>query len=218
MPDLIEPRAEAPQPQEPTVDPSQQPAGEPSGISEPLLQVPALQGIMAGTPPALSVNIKAFEKNPVAELIVKNKDPLMQAGMGFYQSMSGDLGVIYNSLHIHPEDLQAADKAGKLTAIAPPFDSVNAEISKSGLGNPALRPTNVPKAPRGPVLKAPPQSGQMVSPEPAPQPAPAVRQATAALQKSVLGVRAKNLQAGGPTSGPAPGAGRLLNSILRPAV
>lgn len=213
---LIEPRdpAQASQP-DPTAPPA--PEAEPSGLPQPLLEIPAMQAIMAGSPPAVSANIEKFSKDPAAKLIVENKDALMGAGVGFYKSLSGELGVIFNQLKIHPEDLQAADKMGKLPTIAPSFDSVNHEVSKSGLKNPVLRPANV-GAPAQPTLKAPPQSAQMVSPAPAPQPAPQVKQATAALQKQILGLRAKNTQPGAPTSGAAPGAGRLLNSILKPAV
>lgn len=225
---LIEPRAQVPSPDQPVISPEPISASPPAPdegqgektptLPEPLLKVPAIQAVMAGAPPALSANIKQFAKNPAAKLISANKDLLMQAGMGFYKSLSGDLGVIFNQLHIHPEDLQAADKLGKLTTVAPPFDSVNHAIAKSGLENPVLKPVQVPTSPKPPTLKAPPSFGQVPSPVPAPQPATPVRQATAALQKQILGARAKNASVGSPTSGPAPGAGRLLNDILKPVV
>lgn len=234
---LIEPRAQVlpdSQAQAPMISPDSQsppaPAaptapGEGEGETPPqlpdnLIHIPAVQAIMAGSPPALSANIKQFSKNPAAELIAKNKDLLMQAGMGFYKSMSGDLGVIFNEFHIHPQDLQAADRAGKLTLLAPPFDSVNHAVSKSGLKNPVLRPLKVPTVPQPPSIKSPPQIAQ-TAPPPSPvmpQPAAPVRQATAALQKQILGARAKNAAVGSPTSGAAPGAGRLLNDILKPVV
>ncbi len=177
-----------------------------------------MQAIMAGAPPAVSANIATFSKDPAAKLIVENKDPLMQAGIGFYKSLSGDLGVIFNQMRIHPEDLQAADKQGKLSTIAPSWDSVNHAVSKSGINNPVLKPIGMPTGAAAPSLKAAPGIQQAVPPTPAPQPAPQVRQATASLQKQILGLRAKNTQPGSPTSGPAPGQGRLLNSILKPAV
>ena len=216
---LIEPQpaAGAPQDETPTVDPSQ-PAQAAPELPDALLKVPAMQALMAGSPPALSATIKSFEKKPEAKLIASNKDLLKQAGMGFYTSLSGETGVIFNGLHIHPEDLLAADKMGKLSTIAPPFDSVDHAVSKSGLQNPALRPSRVPNAPANPRLKAPPTIANTVSPEPAPQPAPQVKQATAGLQKAILGQRAKNAAVGAPTTGPAPGAGRILNNILKPVV
>jgi hypothetical protein len=220
---IIEPRTAAgePQDQNPAVDPTQEAPAAPeqdSGLPDSLLKVPAMQALMAGSPPALSSSIKSFEKNPVAKLIAENKNPLMQAGIGFYKSLNGDTGVIFNGLHIHPEDLQAADKMGKLTTIAPPFDSVDHAVSKSGLGNPVLKPKNVPQGPASPRLKAPPTIANTVPPGPAPQPAPAVKQATAGIQKAVLNQRGKNSAVGAPTTGPAPGAGRILNSILKPVV
>ena len=181
-----------------------------------------MQGLFAGSPPALSANLKEFAHNPTAELIAKNKDDLMRAGIGFYRSLSGDLGVIFNQMHIHPEDLQAADKAGKLLAVAPNFLSIDHEISKSGPNHPLLHISGPPTSAAAPTMKAPPQmaSALAATPQaPPPSSAPGLQTpAVASLQKQVMGLRAKTLSPGSPTSGPAPGAGRILNQILQPSV
>jgi hypothetical protein len=178
-----------------------------------------MQGLFAGSPPALSANLKDFAKNPTAELIAKNKDDLMKAGIGFYRSLSGDLGVIFNQMHIHPEDLQAADKAGQLLTVAPNFLTIDHEIAKSGPNHPLLHVAGPPTSAAAPTLKAPPQMAQApMSPPQAPSGAGRGSPGAASLQKQVMGVRAKTLSPGSPTTGPAPGAGRILNQILQPSV
>jgi hypothetical protein len=182
-----------------------------------------MQALIAGSPPAVSANLKEFGSNPAAKLIQANAGLLKQAGMGFYRSLSGDLGVIFNQFHVHPEDIQAADKAGKLSLIAPPFDTVNHAISKSGLRNPVLRPQGgAPTALAPASLKAPPQiSAGLPGPLPpgaTPAAPPMVRPPPASVQTKLMAARAKNLSPGSPSSGPVPGAGRLLNQILTPTV
>lgn len=177
-----------------------------------LVKMPVMQALMAGAPPAVSSPIKDFSKKDEAEHFAKNKSLLEQAGFGFYRSLSGQIGVIFNGLHIHPADLQAADKAGKLQQIAPSFDAVNHAISKSGMHNPVLKRTSVPNGLAQPTPQAPPQLGA-----PVPPPAP-MRPPSSGVQKKFATARLSALNPGSPTSGPEPGAGRLLNNILRPVV
>jgi hypothetical protein len=142
------------------------------------------------------------------KMIAENKEPLMSAGIGFYRSISGQFGVLFNALRVSPEDIVAADKTGKLLTVAPDFSDVNHQLSKSGADNPALQAQ--PAAGLAPAVsaQAPPQSASgMLSP---PAPASVARRLTAQ--------RVMNMQAGAPTSGPAPGGGRLLNSILKTPV
>jgi hypothetical protein len=206
----------------PDVEPANPPEPAPpeqggdTKLPDNLIHIPAIQALIAGTPPAISARIKEFEKNPAAKLIAENKGLLQQAGMGFYRSLSGDIGVLFNSFHIHPQDLQAADKAGKLGLIAPPFDSVNHAVSKSGLNNPVLKPISQPGAPKAPSLQAPPQFANQ--PPAAQPPLPAPKPIAATLQRQLMAQRGKVIQEGPPATGPAPGAGRLLNSIMKPVV
>lgn len=198
----------APQAPDPSQPPTDTPQEQAAGLPEPLLKLHPIQAMIAGTPPAVSMPIKEFSKLPEAKEIVENADALKEAGFGFYKSINGTQGVVFNSLHIHPQDIQAADKAGKLEQIAPPWNHVAHVISKAGALHPALARTGVPQGLATPTPPAPPQagSGQLPQPEPA---SAAKKQATARLLA---------LQPGAPTSGPAPGQGRLLNSILRPVV
>ncbi len=144
-------------------------------------------------------------------IIKKHKDLLQQAGFGFYKSLSGHFGVIYNSLYIHLQDIQAADKVGQLQHIAPPADAIHHAIGKSGLANPILRVNQPPGAPAQQRSTTPPQTASGLLPVPS-------QQATPGVQNKGQQARLTSLKAGGPLTGPSPGAGRLLNNILKPVV
>lgn len=180
-----------------------------SGLSDELLQIPALQALFAGQPPALSTPMAEFEKRPEAKLIADHKDELMKAGVGLYRSIAGDLGVLFNQLHIAGADIQQADKEGRLLEVAPSFDQVNDAIAKSGDQNPVLT-ASVPGGPKTASTPAP------ASPA-APMPASGSGQ-PASVQNKTATARLKNLTPQGPLSGAAPGAGRVLNNILKSAV
>jgi len=184
----------------------QAPETAPGALPENILKIPAMQGLMAGNPAAVSAAIKEFQKRGEAKLLIDNKDLLTRAGMGFYRSISGDLGVIFNQLHIHPDAIQAADKAGQLLSIAPPFDKVNHELSKAGAAHPVLN-AQVPSGPASAPVPAPIQSATMPLPPP-----------PASAQRKLMGARLANVSPGAPTSGPVAGQGALLRSILKPVV
>jgi hypothetical protein len=171
-------------------------------LPDELLQLPSIQGLMSGTPGAFSATLKSFEKDPAAKLIAKSKDALMGAGIGFYRSLSGTEGVVFNSLFVSADEIKAADAAGQLSSVAPSFDQVNADIGASGANNPVLaeveRPTGMKSSMPAPVAQV------------APMPAGA--------QKTLASKRAQNLQIGPATSGANAGAGTLLRSIMRPVL
>lgn len=181
-----------------------------------ILKLPSFMALIAGAPPALSARIgKGHDDNPAFEVIKEHKELLQQAGFGFYKSLSGQFGVIYNSLYIHPEDILAADKAGQLQHIAPPSNAIHHAIGKSGLANPILRVQNPPGAPAQQKSTAPPQTASGLLPVPSQQ---ATAGPSAGVQDRGQQARLTALKAGGPLTGPSPGAGRLMNQILRPVV
>lgn len=174
-------------------------------IPEDLLKIPAIQGLIAGQPGAVSAPIAEFAKRGEAKLVVEHKDALLKAGMGLYRSLDGQTGVIFNQLYVNPEEIKQADQAGQLLEVAPPFDVVNQALSKAGLAHPVLSHSGeAPPAAAGAPIPTPPQASA------APIPASAQRKTQAA--------RLANLAPGGPTTGASPGAGRLLNAILKPVV
>jgi hypothetical protein len=172
-----------------------------------------MQALIAGNPAAVSAPLKEFGNRKEAKLIKEHKDALTQAGFGFYRSLNGHLGVIFNSLHLHPQDLMAADKAGKLTQLAPSFDIVDHAVSKSGIHNPVLKAKSVPNGLAPPTLQAPPQVTAGMAPGSSP-----VAAAPNSVQRKAMAARIGNISPGAPTSGSMPGAGRLLNQIYKPVV
>jgi hypothetical protein len=216
-PNLVEPNAAAPAaapkaPVEPTDEnaapaaPETKPAGA-TELPDDLLKIPAVQGLIAGEPPAFSVPIAEFQKLPEAKLLVANKEPLMQAGIATYRSLGGDTGVLFNQLYISSQEIQDADKAGQLQSIAPSFDAVNQQVATSGANHPALRHSgNVPTQFKTVNAPTPPQMASSASPL-----APGA-------QKAMMKARTANMQPGSPTEGAVPAGGRLLNAVLKPVV
>lgn len=200
---LVQPIEAAPAPE---VVPTEAPPPE-TGAEWPqaLVESPVMQALIAGSPGAVSGSIKAFSTRPEAKILTQHKDLIAQAGMGFYRSLDGDTGVIFNQRFVNGEQVKQADSAGQLASIAPPFDTVESEVSKSGLKHPSIQPGGQPTG-----LAGAPQPMAGASPAPAPLGASA--------QRKALTAQISNLQPGSPTSGPQPGAGRLLNNILKPVL
>lgn len=214
--ELIQPLAP---PAAPQADQMVQPAEVPPTTTEPsvapdstalppeLLQIPAMQALVAGQPAAVSGTIADFSKRPEGKLIASNKGPLMQAGMGFYRSLGGDLGVIFNRFYLSDEEIQAADKAGTLAEIAPPFESVNTSTQQAGLNNPSFNHQGPPGGFKTAPVPQVPQSSTTIPNEP-----------PASLQRKAMAAKVSNAKPTGPLSAPAPGAGSLLRDILKPVV
>lgn len=193
---LVEPRADvaaaltpAPEPEAPETE---------IELPDTLLQMPVFQGLFAGQPPAVSIKFAEFGQLPESATISKNKDGLIAAGINFYSNLAGDAGVLFNSRFISGEEIKAADASGELAGIAPPFAEVSQQIAASGEANPVLQ---------APAEAMPPATVQPAMPAP-----------PAGVQKKVATARLKAAQPGAPSSGPRPGAGRLLASILKQPV
>jgi hypothetical protein len=206
---LVQPNVAAPAAPEVTpTEPEAPVETKPGTIPDTLLKIPAFQALMVGKPGAISDSIKDFSKRGEAEALVKHADVLKQAGFGFYRSLDGNTGVVFNRQYVHDDELKQADVAGQLRQVAPDFDSINHAVSKSGIFHPALDSSHV--APTS-FKQAPMPSVPQMAQSPIP-PAPA------SVQTQANTARLRNLQPGSPTSGPVPGAGRLLNSVLKPVL
>ena len=211
MPEIpVEPLAAAPQAPAPAAPVQPPPEEEPASLPPALLEVPALQAVIAGAPPAVSMKIEGSEDRDEVKLLSENKDALLQAGFDFYRSFDGKTGVMFNTLQIHLQDLQAADRQGKLKKIAPDFDLVNHEVSKMGAKHPINAMQGAPTGPATPTGSAPPQAatGNL----------PLMPPPSAGVAKKFAAARIANMNPGAPTSGPEPGAGRLLNSVIKGVV
>lgn len=193
-----------------------------SGNPDPAPKIPAevlklgpVQALLAGMPPAVSASLKNHESREDLQKVKKHADTLRKAGFDFYKSLSGQFGVMYNRFHIHPADIQAADKAGKLLAIAPPWEEVEHLVAKSGHKHPLFNAGAPPAGFAIPTPQAPPQASSQLAPGAAPMP---IKGPPAGAQRRLMAARVMNMQPGAPTSGPSPGSGRLLNNILKPVV
>lgn len=206
-PVVVEPRAGVTPPPPSDAAPESTSAGG-ADLPDDLLKIPAMQAITAGQPAAFSALLETFQSTPEAKIIAANKDNLMGAGFGLYRSLDGAKGVVFNQLFVSPDDIKAADTAGQLDQIAPPFDELNASVAGSGAANPVLaegeRPTGFATGSGAPA--APPMPSGDLPPMPS------------SAQKTLASRRATNMQPGAPTTGASPGAGRLLNSILKPVL
>lgn len=163
-------------------------AEEGGGIPDEVLQLPEMAGLLRGTPPAIWSEHGV--KTPETEVIVKHQNELANAGFGFYNSPDKKTNVIFNTQFTSLPEIQAMDKAGKLREFATPLADVTAAFSGAG---------------------APPAEGQSAPPQ-------AIAPANPSMDAKLATQRVNNLGPGDPTSGPLPGQGRILNSILKPTV
>lgn len=127
--------------------------------------------------------------DPDIQILGRNAEALGQSGIGFYPSKDETLGVLFNTAYVDEAQLQEADAAGKLTEVAAPYDQTKQQFGAAVSGGSA------------PVAAA-----------------PAGNPPSSSAQKKLATARAKNLQPGSPTSGPRPGAGRIINNILKPTI
>lgn len=192
MDDLVTPKTGAPEAEAPDVT-----------LPPELLKIPAMQALMTGKPGAASVNFKTDKALAIAKDVFAHKDNLLKAGFGLYRATDGDTGVLFNQLYVHPDEIKQADANGTLLDIAPPLRDLNSKISTAGhADHPVLNHDGVV-----------PQ-GFKVAPVPnVPQSQPAVAPAGSAALRKALTAKIAGLSPGAPTSGPQPGAGRLLNSL-----
>jgi len=161
-----------------------------------VLDNPVIFALAKGTPGAVSAPKKS--KDPVVKSVIDNAESLVASGFGIYESIDKKTDVLFNTQAVDVGDLQEADQQGRLLELAPSFDSVKGPSAPAGAGAPAAG--GAPAASALPPVSAPES-----------QPSPSV-------QNKLMAARTKNLQPSGPTGGPAPGAGQILNSILKQPV
>lgn len=174
------------------------PAEDAGGIPDEVLEIPEFAGLLRGTPPA--VWAENGVKTPEGDIIVKNQKALEEAGFGFYNSPDKKTNVVFNSQYTSLPEIEKMDKAGKLRQFATPLDELRGSFAPAD------------EAAAAPADGSAPADAGMTPAPVAPVP-PA-----ASLDKKLATARIDNLGAGAPTSGPVPGQGRILNSILKPTV
>lgn len=159
-------------------------------IPDEILQIPAFEGLLQGRPAAV-YDYKG-SGTPVMEAIPKYAQQLADAGIAFYKSKDGALAVMFNTQFVSPEDIEKADAEGKLTEVAEPLAAVTGAYDAVLNEDAAAAPSPAAPAPTS------------VTPAP--------------VENKLTTARLANVQSGAPTSGPKPGAGRVLNNVLKRAV
>jgi hypothetical protein len=195
------PAAAAPAaPAEPAAKPSEDGAHElPDAL---LKEVPALQLLMQGSPPATIASKDA--KFPELDTVGKHIKDLGRAGFGVYQTKDKANVVVFNGLLVTPDEVKAADEAGTLDQIATPYEQLRSEFAAGATEAGGAAPAS--------------EAGGGVSAGVTTAAASGGAPAAPAAQRALTAERVTNLQPGSPTSGPAPGQGRILNSLLKPVV
>lgn len=192
-PEDIAPVAEPATPPAPTAEDNDNEGG---GLPEEVLAQPWMNALLQGKPAAVYVQNES--PPPEAQLILDHADALGEAGFRIYPSTTKPVTVFFNALVLPPEELKAADEGGTLDTVAVPFEELQEVFAGARKGVEAA-PTDESAA------SAPPNAA------PAPASAPPTN-------PKLNAARIKNMSPGTPTSGPAPGQGRLLNNILKPVV
>jgi hypothetical protein len=153
----IQPRADAAAPAAPVQSPTpeaQVPAGGgQSALPDEVIQQPVMQALMSGSPPAVSANIEAAQQTEFGQMVSQFGQQMQGAGLGFYRSQGGDLGVVFNQLFLPPEEIVKADEEGRLMEIAPPLEQVEQAHRRSNrpgvlrrrLGLDVLHPLELPR-------------------------------------------------------------------------
>jgi len=94
------------------------PAAPEAAPAAPQLPSP-FSDVLAGTVPAVSLApIHGRKTDPAQEFVVQNMDELAQAGIDYHE-LPDHHSVLFNPAKISSEQLDSADKAGKLFDVAP---------------------------------------------------------------------------------------------------
>jgi hypothetical protein len=168
-------------------------------IPEEILKLPAFRALLEGTPPAVKVSKEDFQSDPTIKMIQGFAEPLLYSGFGFYRPKDGTSSVMYNSRFIDGNALKIADDKGKLDDLAAPYGEL-----KTFFDTELAKPDSEGDAPAAPA--------------PSTAPKPITPAAPSGVQAQLGTARLNNLAPGAPTSGPAPGQGRVLSQILKPTV
>jgi hypothetical protein len=160
--------------------------------------------LLQGKPAAVSIDKN--DPSPESALIGGNQPALFEAGFGFYPARDGVTHVMFNTQYVSQQDIEKADAAGKLEGVAVPFGELRASFEVAA-GRAASEGSD-------PASEAPPAAAQEAGGPAQVAPAPPA----ASLDKKLATQRIKNLSSGGPSSGKAPGQGRILNALMSPTV
>lgn len=171
-------------------------------LPEEVAKLPVVKRISIGSPPA--VRVEPGQHFPELKAIEDNIPDIVVAGLDFYQSKEGD-SIMFNPLFIGAEELKAADAAGRIKEVIPSYSEL------MGKKPTTMSEEEAKKQPaRRDKLKKD-LMNKLGSPTAASE-GTAVPPATAKTQNTIAKSRLPEPQS--PTSGPRPGAGRIINNLL----
>lgn len=182
--------------------------------------IPAIKGLEVGAPPAFRVPPGEFY--PSLEPLVDNIDKVLEAGLDIMELPNGD-SVVFNPAMIDKEEIALAAQTGKLEQMIPDYGSISGESPSTNESEINRLTKKLEKMPgklarlqkeEEPVSGVPPGAPLGSAPPPPLSIPPPPPSTTSSIQRQ----RLQGLVPGGPTSGPVPGSGRILNSLLRPTV
>jgi hypothetical protein len=238
MPQSLPPTAEPTEVLAPTsAPPGGTPAADlskmPSAIATMVKDHPVLKPIFTGELPGVRVRPGVYYPN--AWKLAESFDKLTQAGLDLYLAHDGSF-VLYNPTQVEEKNIQKADMAGALKTTIPDWQDVTNET-------PQKPPPKVQKEMDEMYAKLglAPQMGAQASGAGAPAPGgaamppgggniaadltalanlgvPTPKAPPPSTQTAMARARVANAQVGSPTSGPSPGAGRVINNLAKPAI
>jgi hypothetical protein len=182
--------------------------------------IPAIKGLEVGAPPAF--RISPGEIYPSLEPLIDNIDKVLEAGLDVMELPNGD-SVVYNPALIDKEEIALAAQTGKLEQMIPDYGSVSGEspsTNESEINRFLKKLEKVPgklarlQNDEEPVSGTPAGAPLGAAPPPPLSIPPPPPSTTSSIQRQ----RLQGLVPGGPTSGPSPGSGRILNALLRPTI
>lgn len=200
----------------------------PSAITSLVKDHPILKPIFTGELPGVRVRPGVYY--PKAWNLAEKMDKLTEAGLDVYLAHDGSF-VLYNPSQVEEKNLQKADMAGVLKTSIPDWQDVTNEApekptpkirkemegmyAKLGLGNPMGPDENTPGMPGA----MPPGGGNIGADLaamanmgiPTPKPPPSTQTALARSRMAAL-------VPGAPSSGPMPGAGRVMNGLAKSTI
>jgi len=172
----------------------------------------AFKDVLTGAIPG--VVVAAGQYYPSAGPAVKHMEDVLKLGLDFYFAYDNSTA-LFNPAKITEQELQAADKAGKLNQVLPDYGVLTGEKPEAPPANGAANgaPAGSPSAPTlGAEAPAPTnQPGAAALNASVPPPDPKIL-------SQLNMARIKNVTPGSPSSGPVPGSGRVLTGLLKPAI
>ncbi len=169
---------------------------------------PVVKQVLVGSVPGVLFRPGVYY--PKAAKLGKHIEDLMDVGMDFYKAFDSSF-VFFNPRSVTEAQLRKADEEGQLAALVPDYEVISGEAPGTPPEGWAEELAGVNTESASTMLPGTQKTTPMANASPAGAP-------TGAEDAKLAAARAKNLLPGAPTTGPRPGAGRVLNNLAKPVV